>query len=372
MIRLVQEAFTIVQQKDPLVVMIVSAVLFLAVCMNAASAASVADVALMKTADRQKLLVEGARKEGKFYFYTGLIVDQLVRPLKAAFEKEYPFLEMDFYRGNSERVAQRVILKYQEKKYEVDVISGSASTAMVQRAGFMQQFTSPYLADYPAKLKDPKGFWASTNVYFLALGYNTRSVRPGDVPKSYEDLLQPRWKGQMLWGTSRDTGAPLFIGNILLTMGPEAGKAYLQKLKGQNIVKSSVSARQILDLVVAGESPIALQILNHHAYISKTAGAPVDWQVLEPAPATISSIGMAKNAPHPHAAMLFLDFVLSKKGQTVIQAANYLPSHPDGPALQPELKPGGGPFKNANYMSPDLLYEKGNEWADYFDRQFMK
>jgi len=337
-----------------------------------AAAATVAEVALMKSSDRQKFLVDGARKDGRMVFYTGLIVDQLVRPLKAAFEKEYPFLQMEFFRGNSERVAQRVILEYQAKKYEVDVISGSASTAMVQRAGFMQQFSSPYLADYPAKLRDPKGFWASTNVYFLALGFNTRSVRASDVPKSYEDLLAPRWKGQMMWGTSRDTGGPLFIGNILLTMGQEAGKAYLQKLRGQNIITSSVSARQILDLVVAGESPIALQILNHHAHISKTAGAPVDWQVLEPAPATISSIGLAKNAPHPHAALLFLDFVLSKKGQTVIQAANYLPSHPDVPALQPDLKPGGGRFKTANYMSPDLLFDKGNEWADYFQSQFMK
>ncbi|HWH76415.1 MAG TPA: extracellular solute-binding protein, partial [Candidatus Binatus sp.] len=302
------------QQKKSVDVTILWAILILALGMNAASAATVAEVALMKSADRQKILVDGARKESKLVFYTGLIVDQLVRPLKAAFEKEYPFVQMDFFRGNSERVAQRVILEYQAKKYEVDVISGSASTAMVQRAGFMQQFNSPYLADYPAKLKDPKGFWASTNVYFLALGYNARNVRPSDVPKSYEDLLQPRWKGQMLWGTNRDTGAPLFIGNILLTMGQEAGKAYLQKLKAQNITKSSVSARQILDLVIAGESPIALQILNHHAYISKTAGAPVDWQVLEPAPATISSIGLAKNSPHPHAAMLFLDFVLSKKG----------------------------------------------------------
>ena len=102
-----------------------------------------ADVAQMKSPEREKLLVEGAKKEGKINFYTGLIVDQLVRPLKAAFEKEYPFLQMDFFRGNSERVAQRVILEYQAKKYEVDVISGSAATTMVQRAGYMQSVLFP-------------------------------------------------------------------------------------------------------------------------------------------------------------------------------------------------------------------------------------
>ena len=98
-------------------------------------------------------------------------------------------------------------------------------------------------------------------------------------------------------------------------MGQESGKSYLQKLKAQNVAKSTASARQILDLVIAGEYPLAIQIFNHHAYISKAAGAPVEWHPLEPVTATNNSIGLAKNAPHPHASMLFLDFVLSKKGR---------------------------------------------------------
>src|ERR1700757_3360247 len=286
-----------------------------------AGAATVAEIALMKSADRQKILVEGAKKEGKVSFYTGLIVDQVVRPLKDAFEKEYPFVHVDFFRGNSEAVAQRVLIEYQAKKYEVDVISGSAATGMVQRAGYMQRFYSPELAAYPAELKDPKGFWGSTNVYFMTLGYNTRNVKASELPKTYEDLLNPRWKGQMMWSTSRGSGAPQFIGNILLTMGQEKGKAYLQKLRSQNIAKSTASARQILDLVIAGEYPLAVQIFNHHAYISKAAGAPVDWQPLEPVTATINTIGLAKNSPRPHAAMLFIDFLLSKKGQKIVQVS---------------------------------------------------
>jgi iron(III) transport system substrate-binding protein len=192
------------------------------------------------------------------------------------------------------------------------------------------------------------------------------------LPKSYEDLLNPRWKGQMMWATSRGSGAPQFIGNIFVTMGQEAGKAYLQKLKQQNIAKSTASARQILDMVIAGEYPIAIQIFNHHAYISKTAGAPVDWQPLEPVTATNNTIGVAKNAPHPYAAMLFIDFVLSKQGQKVFQASNYLPAHPEVPALQADLKPGGGRFKKVNYLSPDMVFDKSNEWSDYFDKEFLR
>ena len=334
--------------------------------------ATVEDVALMKSAERQKLLVAGAKKEGKVTFYTGLIVDQVVRPLKEGFEKEYPFVQLDFFRGNSENIARRVLAEYQAKRYDVDLVSGSAATSMVQRAGFMQRFYSPHLAEYPAELKDAKGFWGSTNVYFMTLGYNTRSVKASDLPKTYEDLLHPRWKGQMMWSTSRGSGAPQFIGNILLAMGQEPGKAYLQKLKGQNIAKSTASARQILDLVIAGEYPLAVQIFNHHAYISKTAGAPVEWQPLEPVTATINTIGLAKHSPRPHAAMLFLDFLLSKRGQKIVQVSNYLPAHPEMPALQADLKPGGGRFKKANYIDPDVLYDRGNEWVDYFQNQFLK
>lgn len=335
-------------------------------------AASVEEIALMNRADRQKILVEGAKKEAKVSWYTTLIVDQVVRPIKEAFEKEYPFIQMEFFRGNSERVVQKMLAEYQAKRYDVDIIDGTVSPTMVRRAGYLQRFYSPMLAEYPAELKDPQGFWGSTNLYFFATGYNTKMVKPNEVPKTYEDLLNPRWKGQMMWSTSRGSGAPIFIGTILGTMGQEAGKAYLQKLKAQNIAKSTASNRQILDLTIAGEYPLALHIFNHHAYISKSAGAPVDWQPQEPVTATIQTIALAKYSPHPHAAMLLLDFVMSERGQKVIQQANYLPSLPKVPAKQADLKPGGGRFKRAYYINPDVQYDKGNEWVDYFNNVFVK
>src|SRR5512144_2962624 len=349
-----------------------SIVVWLLALMTIAHSALVEEIALYNKPDRQKVLVDGARKEGKITWYTSLIVDQVVRPVKEAFEKEYPFLQVEYFRGNSERLVQKMFAEYQGKRYEVDIVDGTVTAPMVKKGGYLQRFYSPYVAEYPAELKDPQGYWGVSNVYYFALGYNTRMVKLNEVPKSYEDLLNPRWKGQMMWSTSRGSGAPQFIGNIFVTMGQEAGKAYMQKLKQQNIAKSTASARQILDLVIAGEYPMAIQIFNHHAYISKSAGAPVDWQPLEPVTATNNTIGLAKNASHPHAAMLFLDFVLSKKGQQVFQKVNYLPAHPDVPALQADLKPGGGRFKKANYLSPDVLYDKGNDWVDYFEREFLR
>ena len=109
-------------------------------------AASVEEVALMNRADRQKILVEGAKKEGKVSLYTTLIVDQVVRPVKDAFEKEYPFLQVEFFRGNAERLVQKMMAEYQAKRYEVDIIDGTVSPTMVRRANLLQRFYSPVLA----------------------------------------------------------------------------------------------------------------------------------------------------------------------------------------------------------------------------------
>jgi ABC-type Fe3+ transport system substrate-binding protein len=349
-----------------------SIVVWLLGLMTIAHSASVEEIALYNKQDRQKFLVEGAKKEGKVSWYTSLIVDQVVRPVKEAFEKEYPFLQVEYFRGNSERLVQKMFAEYQGKRYEVDIVDGTVTAPMVKKGGYLQRFYSPYVAEYPAELKDPQGYWGVSNVYYFAVGYNTRMVKPNEVPKTYEDLLNPRWKGQMMWSTSRGSGAPMFIGNVFQSMGLEKGKAYLQRLKAQNVAKTTASARQLLDLVIAGEYPLALHIFNHHAHISKTAGAPVDWYPLEPASATINTLSPVTRAPHPYAMMLLIDFILSEKGQKVFQAVSYLPSHPKIPAKQADLKPGGGRFNRALYFTPDSQLNEGNAWAEYFENNFLR
>ena len=145
-----------------------------------AAAATIEEVALLKSAERQKILVDGAKKEGKLMFYTALIVDQVVRPLKAAFEKEYPFVQLEFFRANSDRLGEKILTEYQAKRYDVDVdvVSGSGATTVARQAGYLQKFFSPRTAEYPAELKDPQGFWGVSNVYFMTLGYNSRMVKP--------------------------------------------------------------------------------------------------------------------------------------------------------------------------------------------------
>lgn len=351
-------------------------VLFLAVgfvcAPHSARALTVEEVALLKGPNRQKVLEEGAKKEGKLLWYSTLIVNQALRPIKEAFEKKYPFTQVEYHRADSDKLAQRMIAEYQAKKFDVDVIDGTSTTVLIKKAGFMQRFFSPELRDYPAKLKDAQGYWAVPNVYFMTLGYNTKLVPPNEVPRSMNDLLNPRWKAKMIWSTSGGSGAPVFIGNTLMTMGQEKGMAYLQKLAKQDVAKSTASNRAVLDMVIAEEYAIAINIFNYHAVISRNAGAPVDWQALEPVPGQVKTLGLAKNAPHPHASMLLIDFLLSKDGQKLFQELDYLPAHPEVPAKTPDLKPGGGRFTKVNYIAPEMLFEKEENWVKLFDKLFFK
>lgn len=353
-----------------IIVLFVTAVLFSLA--HDARTLTVEEVALLKTPDRQKMLEEGAKKEGKLLWYSTLIVNQALRPIKEAFEKKYPFVQIDYYRADSEQLAQKVITEYQAKRFDVDVMDGTSTIVLIKKAGFLQRFFSPHLNDYPANLKGADGYWAVPNVYFMTLGYNTKLVKANEVPKSLNDLLNPKWKGKMIWSTSGGSGAPIFIGNTLMTIGQEKGMAYLQSLAKQNIAKSTASNRAVLDMVIADEYAIAINIFNYHAVISRNAGAPVDWQALEPVPGQVKTLGLAKNAPHPHASLLLIDFLISKDGQKLLQDLDYLPAHPEIPAKTPSLKPGGGKFTKVNYIGPEVLFDKEQQWSELFQKLFFK
>jgi ABC-type Fe3+ transport system substrate-binding protein len=203
----------------------------------------------------------------------------------------------------------------------------------------------------------------------MSPGINTELVKPADRPKTYDDLLSTKWKGKMVWKPNDTSGAPGFIANIVTSMGEERGMEYLRKLAGQNITVVQASARTILDQVIAGEYPMALQIFNHHTVLSAAKGAPVDWVPLSPATVTVGQVALVKGSPHPHAAELLLNFMISKEGQQIFQKAGYFPTHPDVSPLWPELAPSGGRFE-ANVVGPDLIARDLEKWNAIFKQLF--
>jgi ABC-type Fe3+ transport system substrate-binding protein len=152
-------------------------------------------------------------------------------------------------------------------------------------------------------------------------------------------------------------------------MGEARGMEYLHKLSRQNIKMVNASARAILDQVIAGEHPLALQIFNHHAAISAEKGAPVDWLRLSPVTVTPGLVGLTKNAPHPNAGLLFVEFMTSKDGQQIFQKANYLPARADVAPLTPELIPERGGFA-ATVLTPAITDKAIDRWDDIFKQLF--
>ena len=322
-------------------------------------------------ADYESELYAKAKKEGELVWYTTLIVKQAVRPLVAAFQKKYPGIKVRYSRANSSGTATKVLSEGKANRIIGDVFDGTSNAEALKDANLVEKWTPRGSSAYPSQYRDPDGFWSATHQYFLTPGINTSLIPKAEAPKTYDDLLDPKWKGKMAWSPrSTTSGAAGFIGNMLISRGEEKGMAYLRQLAKQEIIPVSASARKVLDQAIAGEYPMALQIFNHHTVISGRKGAPVDWIPMEPVTNIIAAIGVIKGAPHPNAGKLLIEFMLSKEGQKVLQKANYLPAHPDVPALVPTLKPKEGKFK-ANTMGLKMVHRELKKWKKIHSDLFL-
>jgi len=315
-------------------------------------------------------LIEAARKEGEVNWYSTQIISQLVRPVTAAFEKKYPGIKVRATRANATEVAVKILNESRAGRVQADVFDGTTTVVPLKKEGYVLQWLPEAAKDYPADVKDPEGYWIANNLFIITPGFNTGLVPRGTEPKTYQDLLNPKWRGKLAWnGFPTSSGVGGFVGTVLAEMGKEKGIAYLRELSKQNIANLRGSAREVLDQVIAGEYPVALQIFNHHAVISAKKGAPVDWIKMEPATGTLSTISVLKNAPHPNAAKLLVDFIISKEGQQVFRDADYITAHPGVPASVPTLKPNEGKFR-VHFFTPEQTEDGMPEWKKVSDEFF--
>jgi ABC-type Fe3+ transport system substrate-binding protein len=311
-------------------------------------------------ADVDPQLIARAKKEGQLTYYTDLIVEQVVRPLVAAFEKKYG-IKVAFTRGDSQVNSVKVLNEYRAGRVQSDVFGLTSGFHVLRDAGAVRPFTTANGDQLPPQYRDPDRYWVSTHVYVMTPGLNTSLVPAAQRPKTYDDLLLPYWKDKMVWKPNDMSGATGFVGNVLLSMGEERGMDYLRRLARQNIKMVNASARAVLDQVIGGEYAMSLQIFNHHAAISAKKGAPVDWVRLNPSTVNPSMVALTTNAPHPNAGQLFIEFLTSPEGQAIFQKADYLPARPDVPPTIPELIPERGGFR-PNVITPELQAKHLDHW----------
>src|SRR5262249_11316516 len=149
--------------------------------------------------DRQKVLEEGARKEGTVTIYSGMIVNQLLRPLTEAFQKKYPFLRIRYFRGDGNQILAKVLAESRANALVADVVEGSGISINAGGAQLVSPFYSPLFETLPKEDIAPDRSWVATRFRYIALGYNTNFISKADAPKNYDDLLDSRWKGKMAW-----------------------------------------------------------------------------------------------------------------------------------------------------------------------------
>lgn len=286
-------------------------------------------IATLSGPDREKILVEGAKKEGEVVWYSTMVVDSLTQPLEDAFMAKYPFLKISSVRTPSPEVLTRATAERDAGRVTIDVMAASIAD---QLAGMnlTEPFVSPMTADFPETAVPKEHTSVAFRKWWGVITWNTNYIAPEDAPKRWEDLLDPKYKGKLAWPDNPSAGGPRVITHFRKMWGEEKAVEFLKGLKAQEIRAVSGNAGAQMAQLVSGEIPMLVGIAGSLPADEIAKGAPLD--ALNPSPTltSASSIALLKNAPHPYAAMLLIDFLLDKDGgQPVIAKGSAIPMSPE-------------------------------------------
>ncbi len=324
---------------------------------------TISEIALYRGPDREQMLIEGAKREHQLVFYNSLTTLEAVAQ---EFEKKYPFVKVSTWRSESPDLIKKVTEEYASGRYLVDVIETSGGAmAILQKKSIFQEYYTPDAGAYADEVKE-KG---KNGLYYLAdrenytgLGFNTKLIPLADAPKNYNDLLEPRWKGKMT--LAGGSVGPRWVGNVLSAMGRD----YLEKLSRQDIRVQNVAPAALIHQVIAGEIPLSPTIQDSNVFTAKQTGAPVEWRGLEPVLANLGSSGLTTRSPHPHAALLFLDFLHSKEAQAVLIKGGVSSPRDDIGSLQQKFKKS---YIETQY-SLEEFEKRFNEWQELMRQLFVR
>ncbi len=276
---------------------------------------SVAEIAAYRGADREEILKAGAKKEGKVVWYTTLIA---YKEIASIFEAKYPGVRVETYRANSTDLLKRFLAEAQARRHVVDVIETTPPALMAGRdSKLLAPYFSPHLASYPDDSKEEadkeKVFWTTVRESLIGLGYNKNHMRGLEVPKNFSELLKPEYKGK--YAVSGDATGARMIGAMLRVKGEE----YVKQLKNLDIKLHMISGGALQELLAAGEMAMSFSIFRNHVIVTQGKGGPVDWVPLDLVAANAGGAALPTHSNRPHAALLFIDFLISPEGQKILE-----------------------------------------------------
>ncbi len=316
------------------------------------------EAATYKGADRQQRLVAAARKEGSLLLYTSAPPDD-VAILTNTFEQKYG-VKVRVWRASAENILNRTATEARGNRFEVDIIdTNGPEMESLHREKLLQAVDSPYLADLIPQAIRPHREWVGTRLNIFAFGYNSNLVKKADLPKTYEDLLDPKWKGKLGVDATDDDWFSAVVGVL--------GEARGLKLFRDLVAKNGISVRKghtlLTNLVISGEVPMALTVYNYKAEQLKNKGAPIDWFVISPAIARSNGAGVLRRAPHPNAAVLYYDFMLTD-AQSILLKRDFVPT-----SKKADTKLNRMPLK---FIDAAVVLDENDKWNKLFDEIFVK
>lgn len=259
--------------------------------------------------EREAKILEGAKRESKLIYYGTTAIDHIQRVF-TEFKKRYPFMEVADYRSGSVNVYNKIATEARAKRFEVDVFDLEPGEVYgITKTGLADPYLSPSRKGIAPEFMDRQGYWTTFYYLTVVLGYNTEKVKKDEAPKTYDDLLDPKWKGRM----SIDQTDFALFGAMLEYWGREKGANYFRKLADNDpsMRRGKTLQAQILG---AGEVHVAPWLYGYRPLAMKREGAPVDINLLRPVLSVPTYLLLAKNSSRPHSAALFLDWALSRDG----------------------------------------------------------
>ena len=345
---------------------LILAVLSLSISVSAEAAnapMSGTQLALYQGNDRESVLIAGARREAQLTLYDS---HTWFKTYVKEFEKKYPFITVSEWRNDSKNLIRRAIEEFGAGRALVDVLeTTSEGMGLMKRDGLFQEYFTPEARFYPdtVKAKGKSGvFYLGNRETYNSLGFNTGIIAAPEAPKTIRDLLDPKWKGKMsIAGTS--TGVR-WIGAMLTTFGRE----FLEKMAEQEVKVQDMSGAALAGLVGSGEVPLSPTIFDADVTVARQKGAPIEWRPLDPVVTTVGYSGLSAKAPHPHAALLFLDYVHSKEGQRLMMKGGLWSPREDVASRDQKF--------NKLYLdekfSLDQLEPRFSEWENLMRQLFIR
>lgn len=314
--------------------------------------AQTASAAHLAGPDRTRRLIAAAKKEGVLNLYSSATADHM-NAITAAFEKTYG-IPVKTWRGGSEEILQRAVTEARGGRFDMDVAETAAMQIMeIAHERLLEAIDSPVAAELMPQARIPAQPWLPSRIIVFTGAYNTRLIARNELPKTYDELLNPKWKGKL--GIEADDN------NWLMALCSAMGEARGLKLFGDIVAQNGISVRKghtlLANLVASGEVPMALSVYYHEVGPLKRRGAPIAELNIPPVFSFPAGIGLAKRAPHPNAGVLFIDFLLTA-GQPILAQHDEVPAN-----VKVQRLPAG--MKLSFMDSPRYIAENG-KWAKLY------